>query len=132
MKKINILAIDGDGVGPEVMDAASMILEKGGFPVVLERPPFGEVAFKQGNYIPFESMKEKISQADAVLFGATGAHCVEMIDYLRWGLDNYINLMKDSVFHKALINTFIYLIIQVPVMIFLSLASCFFLFSNYL
>lgn len=42
-------------------------------------------------------------------------------EYIFVGLGNYINLAKDSIFHNALLNTFIYLIIQVPIMIFLSL-----------
>lgn len=33
------------------------------------------------------------------------------------GLRNYVTLFKDETFYKALFNTFIYLIIQVPVMI---------------
>ena len=37
------------------------------------------------------------------------------------GLRNYIELFNDPVFYKALFNTFIYLIIQVPVMISLAL-----------
>lgn len=37
------------------------------------------------------------------------------------GLDNYQRLLTDSTFKKALANTFIYLIIQVPIMIFLAL-----------
>lgn len=53
-------------------------------------------------------------------------------EYNFIGLDNYINLMKDSVFHKALINTFIYLIIQVPVMIFLALILAYLLDQTFL
>lgn len=41
--------------------------------------------------------------------------------YTFVGLKNYIYLMKDPVFKSALFNNFIYLIIQVPVMIILSL-----------
>lgn len=37
------------------------------------------------------------------------------------GLQNYIELLRDPVFYKALFNTFFYLIIQVPVMIGLAL-----------
>ncbi|WP_251548688.1 carbohydrate ABC transporter permease [Neobacillus muris] len=41
--------------------------------------------------------------------------------YVFTGLDNYIRLMKDTIFLKALSNTFIILIIQVPIMLFLAL-----------
>ncbi|WP_243387492.1 carbohydrate ABC transporter permease [Bacillus kexueae] len=37
------------------------------------------------------------------------------------GLDNYIRLFEDEIFLKALKNTFILLIIQVPIMIFLAM-----------
>jgi len=37
------------------------------------------------------------------------------------GLDNYIRLFKDPTFQAALFNTFLYLIIQVPIMIVLAL-----------
>src|SRR5699024_3435187 len=41
--------------------------------------------------------------------------------YVFAGLDNYIRLMKDTIFRKALLNTFIIFIIQVPIMLFLAL-----------
>src|SRR5690625_7408715 len=37
------------------------------------------------------------------------------------GLDNYIRLFKDPTFQAALFNTFLYLIIKVPIMIVLAL-----------
>ncbi|GLI85280.1 MULTISPECIES: carbohydrate ABC transporter permease [Rossellomorea] len=37
------------------------------------------------------------------------------------GIDNYKRLMSDEIFHKALKNTFILLIIQVPIMVLLAL-----------
>ena len=42
-------------------------------------------------------------------------------DYHFVGLQNYLNLMKDPVFKKSLFNTLVYLVIQVPVMVFLAL-----------
>lgn len=41
---------------------------------------------------------------------------------LAWaGMYNYIRLFKDAVFVKSLFNSFIYLLIQVPIMLFLAL-----------
>ena len=41
---------------------------------------------------------------------------------LTWaGMYNYLRLFKDAIFLKALLNSFIYLIIQVPIMLFLAL-----------
>ncbi len=53
-------------------------------------------------------------------------------EYNFVGFDNYLNLAKDKVFHKALINTFIYLIIQVPVMVFLALLLAYLLDQAFL
>lgn len=41
--------------------------------------------------------------------------------YIFCGFQNYITLMKDPIFWKSLKNTFIYLAVQVPVMVVLSL-----------
>lgn len=41
--------------------------------------------------------------------------------YIFCGLENYTTLLKDEVFWKSLKNTFIYLAVQVPVMVVLSL-----------
>lgn len=41
--------------------------------------------------------------------------------YVFVGLSNYLRLFSDTVFHKALLNTFIIFIIQVPIMLFLAL-----------
>ena len=53
-------------------------------------------------------------------------------EYIFVGLKNYFALMKDGVFRKSLINTFIYLIFQVPVMVFLSLVLAYFLDQSFL
>ena len=39
------------------------------------------------------------------------------------GIDNYTRLLSDRTFHKALGNTILYLLIQVPIMIILALAE---------
>jgi lactose/L-arabinose transport system permease protein len=43
------------------------------------------------------------------------------------GINNYLSLLKDPVFRKALWNTCLYLVVQVPVMVALSLALAVFL-----
>lgn len=53
-------------------------------------------------------------------------------EYNFIGLDNYINLTHDNVFKKSLINTFVYLIFQVPVMVFLSLLLAYLLDLSFL
>ncbi|GAA0291712.1 lactose/L-arabinose transport system permease protein [Gracilibacillus halotolerans] len=41
--------------------------------------------------------------------------------YIFVGLDNYIRLLNDTVFGKAILNTIIILVVQVPIMLFLAL-----------
>lgn len=53
-------------------------------------------------------------------------------EYNFVGFDNYVNLMKDDIFIKSLFNTFIYLIFQVPVMVFLSLVLAYLLDQAFL
>jgi len=52
--------------------------------------------------------------------------------YVFVGVDNFIKLFKDPIFWKSLSNTFIYLIIQVPIMVFLSLLLAVLLDSKFL
>ncbi|NBI05893.1 carbohydrate ABC transporter permease [Senegalia massiliensis] len=53
-------------------------------------------------------------------------------EYNFIGFSNYINLMKDDVFIQSLLNTLIYLIFQVPVMVFLSLLLAYLLDQAYI
>ncbi|MCH6265165.1 carbohydrate ABC transporter permease [Neobacillus citreus] len=52
--------------------------------------------------------------------------------YVFAGLDNYIRLLHDSTFYRALFNTFIIFIVQVPVMLTLALILAAFLNSKLL
>lgn len=92
MEKRKVVALGGDGVGPEVVDATCFILENACFDLEIIKPPCGEAALeKYGSAFPQEA-KECCDSADAVLFGATGRVSVEILAYLRWILDNYINI----------------------------------------
>jgi 3-isopropylmalate dehydrogenase len=92
MPKKKITALGGDGVGPEVMDAACRILEKAGFDLEVIRPSCGAEALKvQGNPFPEETRK-LCNESDAILFGAAEGPSIAILVYLRWELDNYINL----------------------------------------
>src|SRR5699024_10659248 len=46
---------------------------------------------------------------------------LESGSYVFAGLDNYIRLVNDTVFIKAIFNTIVILIIQVPIMLLLAL-----------
>lgn len=53
-------------------------------------------------------------------------------EYNFIGFANYINLMKDDIFIQSLLNTLIYLVFQVPVMVFLSLILAYLLDQAYI
>ena len=92
MSKKKISALGGDGVGPEVMEATCQVLEKCGFDLEILAPPCGEEALRaQGNAFP-EETRRLCENCDAILFGAAEGPSIAILVYLRWELDNYINL----------------------------------------
>ena len=87
-----VVALGGDGVGPEVVNATCYVLENSDFNVEIIKPACGEAAFeKYGDAFP-EETKHACDTADAVLFGAAGTTSGAILSYLRWVLDNYVNV----------------------------------------
>lgn len=67
---MNVVCLPGDGIGPEVMEAATRVLEP--LPLELESLPFGGAAIaSSGTPLP-ESTLEACKKAQAVLLGAIG------------------------------------------------------------
>ncbi len=92
MAKKKVVALGGDGIGPEVVNAACRILENCPFDLEILKPPCGEAALAtHGTAFPAET-RALCGSADAVLFGATDRASVEILAYLRWVLDNYVNI----------------------------------------
>lgn len=92
MPKRKIVALGGDGVGPEVMEVTCHILEKAGYALEISKPLCGNEALKtRGNAFPEEARK-LCEESDAVLFGAAEGPSVAILVHLRWVMDNYINL----------------------------------------
>jgi isocitrate/isopropylmalate dehydrogenase len=74
------------------MEVTCHILETAGFDLEILKPLCGMEAFKaQGNAFP-EEAKKLCEEADAILFGAAEGPSVAILVYLRWFMDNYINL----------------------------------------
>jgi len=92
MTKKKVIALGGDGIGPEVIDAACYVLENANFDLELIKPPCGEAAMEQYNDAFPEETRQLCDAADAILFGATGTTSIAIIAYLRWVLDNYVNM----------------------------------------
>jgi isocitrate/isopropylmalate dehydrogenase len=87
-----IVVLGGDGVGPEVCDVASNILEKMKLGFEILKPPGGESAIeKHGTPFPDET-KRLCEEVDAVLFGAAGSFSSAIVNFLRWSFDNYVNI----------------------------------------
>ena len=88
----HIVALGGDGVGPEVTDVTIEILSamKLGFEIFT--PPCGDFAIqKYGTVLPEETRKLCLG-ADAVLFGAADRNSAPVLVFLRWEMDNYVNI----------------------------------------
>lgn len=100
-----IAVIPGDGIGPEIMEAATMILRQvadlSGLNIVLEEIEAGAATYqKYGDALPVDSLA-RCKQADAIFKGPTGLPHVRLPDgteagvlggRFRNGLDLYVNL----------------------------------------
>ena len=87
-----IVVLGGDGVGPEVADVAAEVLQKMSLGLEILQPPCGEKAQEElGTFFPDET-KKLIDESDATLFGAAGDTSGFLLAYLRWGMDNYVNI----------------------------------------
>jgi 3-isopropylmalate dehydrogenase len=86
-----ILALGGDGVGPEVMEVTCEILREA-FSLECLKPLHGQAASKAGKEVFPEEVKSLIQTSDVVLFGANGGFSGEILYYLRFHLDNFVNI----------------------------------------
>ncbi len=96
-----IAVLGGDGVGPEVADAACGILAKMGLGFEILAPPNGEAAMRTHGVPLPEETKSLCKEADAILFGAAGAFSSPVITFLRWELDNFVNIRPIKYFPGA-------------------------------
>ena len=102
MAKKKIVALGGDGVGPEVVSATCYILENAGFELDIEKPPHAEEALKKYNN-PFPDETKKLcDESDAILFGATQTASRPILTYLRWACDNYVNIRPMKYYQGAI------------------------------
>src|SRR5215475_13564451 len=71
-----IVALPGEGIGLEVVDATCELLMGTGLPLKILTPP-------QGSPLP-EETKQVAREADGVLFGAAGPSSSPVVSWLRW------------------------------------------------
>ncbi|WP_375644063.1 isocitrate/isopropylmalate family dehydrogenase, partial [Bartonella sp. AP83NXGY] len=69
MMKKKVLVLSGDGVGPEVCDAALMVLEQFQLPIEFTHGDIGWKCWQQeGDSVP-QATWQKIAESDAILLG---------------------------------------------------------------
>src|SRR5207249_11844011 len=109
-----IAVIAGDGIGPEVIDAALGPIEraaaKHGVSLELERLPYGADHYlKTKETLPDGAFRKLRDEADAILLGAIGdprvpgnEHARDILLGLRFKLDLYINFRPVTLLHPDL------------------------------
>lgn len=91
-KTYRIAVIPGDGIGPEVIEAALEVLEATGVNFSFQHCEAGDGCFaKHGAALPEETLKHAL-ESDAVLFGAAGDTAADVILRLRRELNTFVNL----------------------------------------
>ena len=97
-----VVALGGEGIGVEVVDATCELLAAAGFPLRILTPPHGEAAQRShGSPVPDET-KRLCGAADGILFGAAGGPAsVAVITYLRWQQDAYANVRPIKYYEGA-------------------------------
>jgi isocitrate/isopropylmalate dehydrogenase len=78
-----IVALPGEGIGLEVVDATCELLAAASVPVKILTPP---QVTAPGSPVPDET-KRISREADAVLFGAAGPATTRVVGWLRWEMD---------------------------------------------
>ena len=114
MTTYRIATIPGDGIGPEVLDAALPVLaaagRRFGFTLEIERLPYGADHYlATGETLPDHAFEHLKNDVQAILLGAVGdprvpknEHARDILLGLRFRLDLYINLRPVILLHPDL------------------------------
>lgn len=112
--RFNVAVIGGDGIGPEVVEAAIPAIERAtradGGEVAWERLPYGADHFlRTGETLPDHAFQHLRDDVDAILVGALGdprvpdqRHARDILLGLRFRLDLYINFRPCVLLHPDL------------------------------
>ena len=93
-----IAVIGGDGVGPEVTEAALAVLQATGAPLNFSHYRAGDDCLAQTGVALPQATLEGALGSDAVLFGAAGACAAEVILRLRAELKSWANLRPSKAY----------------------------------
>ncbi len=114
MKRYRIAVIGGDGIGPEVIEAALGPLEKAasksGFGLDPERLPYGADHYlKTHETLPEAAFRHLRDDVEAIFLGAIGdprvpgnEHARDILLGLRFRLDLYVNFRPVTLLHRDL------------------------------
>jgi 3-isopropylmalate dehydrogenase len=114
VKRFKVAVIGGDGIGPDVVEAAIPAIERtarsGGAEIAWERLPYGADHFlKTGETLPDHAFHHLRDDVDAILVGALGdprvpdqRHARDILLGLRFRLDLYINFRPARLLHPDL------------------------------
>ncbi len=109
-----VAVISGDGIGPEVVEAAIPAIDQAaqlsGVPLEWRRLPFGADHYlKTGETIPEAAVQELAANVDAIFVGALGdpriptnEHARDILLGLRFRLDLYVNFRPVKLLHPDL------------------------------
>jgi isocitrate/isopropylmalate dehydrogenase len=88
-----VVALGGEGIGPEVVDATCELLVASGMPVTVLTPPHGAAAqASHGSPLP-DDTRRACETADGVLFGAAGGPpSSAVVTWLRWAKGTYASV----------------------------------------
>ncbi len=113
-KSLKVAVLGGDGIGPEVVEAAIPAIERAagldGVAITWERLPYGADHFlKTGETLPDAAFQHLRDEVDAILVGALGdprvpdqRHARDILLGLRFRLDLYINFRPCQLLHPDL------------------------------
>jgi 3-isopropylmalate dehydrogenase len=90
-----IVALPGQGIGVEVVDATCEIMTAAGMRVKILTPPQGE-----GSTVPEETRRACL-EANAVLFGAAGPATSAVVGWLRWEMEAWGG-MRPAKFYEGM------------------------------
>jgi len=114
VKQYHIAVIAGDGIGPEVIDAAIPVLDRvaarDGFSFKWERLPYSaEHYLRKKETLPDSAFAHLRDDVDAILLGALGdprvpgnEHARDILLGLRFRLDLYVNFRPVTLLHPDL------------------------------
>ncbi len=114
IKTYHIAVIPGDGIGPEVVDAALEVIHaagaRDGIELRTEALPYSADHYlKTGETLPMDALAHLRDEVDAIFLGALGdprvpgnEHAREILLGLRFRLDLYINFRPVTLLHPRL------------------------------